>query len=156
MRLQRSPNVVNMRCYSKPNDFRVWHETDLAAASRDVRSSGHLWLSSWGRASRAACTILDDFDMDQCTNEWLLKPREILKNLYGVRIMHTYEKAPGSTRQSSGYTGLFAVICLFASIFLAWALMRTNLVKTGLEMMSSPPVTTGMASNAPVNSVAKP
>ena len=70
--------------------------------------------------------------------------------------MHTYEKAPGSTRQSSGYTLLFAVMCLFASIFLAWALMRTNLVKTGLEMMSSPPVTTGMASNAPVNSVAKP
>jgi hypothetical protein len=34
--------------------------------------------------------------------------------------------------------------------------MRTSLVKTSLEMMSSPPVTTGMASNAPVNSVAKP
>jgi hypothetical protein len=51
-----------------------------------------------GRANRAACAILDDIDMDQCTNEWLLKPRESLKNLYGVRIMHTYEKAPGSTR----------------------------------------------------------
>jgi hypothetical protein len=70
--------------------------------------------------------------------------------------MRTYEKAPGSSRQSSGYTGLFAVICLFASIFLVWALMRTSLVKTGLEMMSSPPVTTGVASNEPVNSVAKP
>jgi hypothetical protein len=70
--------------------------------------------------------------------------------------MRTYEKAPGSSRQSSGYTGLFAVICLFASIFLVWALMRTSLVKTGLEMMSSPPVTTGAASNEPVNSVAKP
>jgi hypothetical protein len=34
--------------------------------------------------------------------------------------------------------------------------MRTNLVKTSLEMMSSAPVTTGIASNAPVNSVAKP
>jgi hypothetical protein len=34
--------------------------------------------------------------------------------------------------------------------------MRTSLVKTGLEMMSSPPVTTGVASNEPVNSVAKP
>jgi hypothetical protein len=77
-----------------------------------------------------------------------------LKNLDGVRIMHTYEKAPGSRRQSPGYTGLFAVICLFASIFLVWALMRTNLVKTSLEMMSSPPATTGMASNAPVK--AKP
>jgi hypothetical protein len=86
---------------------------------------------------------------------WNLKAPEMLtlKNLYGVRIMHTYEKAPGSSRQSSGYTGLFAVICLFASIFLVWALMRTNLV-TSLEMMSSPPVTTGMASNAPVK--AKP
>jgi len=70
--------------------------------------------------------------------------------------MRTYEKAPGSSRQSSGYTGLFAVICLFASIFLVWALMRTSLVKTGLEMMSSPAVTTGVASNEPVNSVAKP
>ena len=70
--------------------------------------------------------------------------------------MHTYEKAPGSSRQSAGHTGLFAVICLFASIFLVWALVRTSLVKTGLEMMSSPPVTTGMASNAPVNSIAKP
>jgi len=108
-----------------------------------------------GRANRAAHAILDDIDMDQCANEWLLKPREILKNLYGVRIMHTYEKARGSTRQSPT-TLVFAIICLFASIFLAWALMRTSLVKTSLEMMGSPSVTTGMASNAPVNSVAKP
>ena len=57
-----------------------------------------------------------------------------LIDLYGVRIMHTYEKAPGSNRQS-GYTGLFAVICLFASIFLVWALMRTSLVKSILEMV---------------------
>lgn len=70
--------------------------------------------------------------------------------------MHTYEKAPGSSRQRPGYTGLFAIICLFASIFLAWALMRTSLVETSLEMMRSPPVTTGMAPNAPVKSVAKP
>jgi hypothetical protein len=89
---------------------------------------------------------------------WNLKSPEMLtlKNLYGVRIMHTYEKAPGGSRQSPGYTGFFAIICLLASIFLVWALMRTSLVKTSLEMMSSPPVTTGMASNAPVNSVAKP
>jgi hypothetical protein len=89
---------------------------------------------------------------------WNLKAPEMLtlKNLYGVRIMHTYEKAPGGSRQSPGFTGFFAIICLFASIFLVWALMRTSLVKTSLEMMSSPPVTTGMASNAPVNSVAKP
>jgi len=70
--------------------------------------------------------------------------------------MHTYEKAPGSSRQSSGYIGLFAVICLFASIFLVWALMRTSLVKTVLEMMSSPSVTTGMASNETVKPVTKP
>jgi hypothetical protein len=92
--------------------------------------------------------------------EWLLEPESsgmlALKHLCGVRIMHTYEKAPGGSRQSPGYTGFFAIICLFASIFLVWALMRTSLVKTSLEMMSSPPVTTGMASNAPVNSVAKP
>ena len=69
--------------------------------------------------------------------------------------MHTYEKAPGGRRQSPA-AFVFVIICLFASMFLAWALMRTNLVKTSLEMMSSPPVTTGMASNAPVNSVAKP
>ena len=71
-----------------------------------------------------------------------------LKTLYGVRIMHTYEKAPGSSRQSSGYTGLLAVICLLASMFLVWSLMRTNLVKASLEMISSPPITTGMAPNA--------
>ena len=70
--------------------------------------------------------------------------------------MRMYERAPDSRRQSPGYTGLFAIICLFASIFLALAVMRTSLVKTGLEMMSSRPVTTGMNSNASVNSAAKP
>ena len=64
--------------------------------------------------------------------------------------MHTYEKAPGSSRRSSGNAGLFVVICLFASIFLAWALMKTSLVKTSLELMTSPPVTTGMVPSAPV------
>ena len=104
--------------------------------------------------------FLEDIDMDQCTNEWRLEPESSgnvdPQNLYGVRTMHTYEKAPGSSRQNPGYTGFLAIICLFASIFLVWALMRTSLVKTSLEMMSSPPVTTGMAPNAPVNSVAKP
>jgi hypothetical protein len=33
--------------------------------------------------------------------------------------------------------------------------VRTSLVKTGLEM-SSPPVTTGITSNASINSAAKP
>jgi hypothetical protein len=70
--------------------------------------------------------------------------------------MHTYEKPPGSSRQSPGYTGFLAIICLLASIFLVLALMRTSLVKTSLGMVSSPPVTTGMASNAPNNSVTKP
>ena len=94
--------------------------------------------------------------MDQCTNEWRLEPESSgnvdPQNLYGVRTMHTYEKAPGSSRQSPGYTGFFAIICLFASIFLVWALMRTSLVKTSLEMMSSPPVTTGMAPKIPSRS----
>jgi hypothetical protein len=98
--------------------------------------------------------------MDQCTNEWRLEPEgcgnvDPQKSLWS-EVMHTYEKAPGGSRQSPGYTGLIAIICLFASIFLAWALMRTNVVKTSLEMMGSPPVTTGMASNASVNSAANP
>jgi hypothetical protein len=70
--------------------------------------------------------------------------------------MHTYEKPTGSSRQSPGYAGLLAILCLLASIVLVLALMRTNLVKTSLGMMSSPPVTTGMASNAPNKSVTKP
>jgi hypothetical protein len=63
-----------------------------------------------------------------------------------------YETTTGIRRKRPGYTGLFAIICLFASMFLAWAMMRTSLV---LEM-SSPPVTTGMTSNESVNSAAKP
>ena len=70
--------------------------------------------------------------------------------------MHMYETTTGIRRKRSGYTGLFAIICLFASMFLAWAVMRTSLVKTSLEMMSSPLVTTEMTSNASVNSAAKP
>jgi hypothetical protein len=70
--------------------------------------------------------------------------------------MHTYEKPPGSSRQSPGYTGLLAILCLLAAIFVVFALMRTSLVKTSLGMMNSPPVTTGMASNAPNKSVTKP
>ena len=69
--------------------------------------------------------------------------------------MHMYETTTGIRRKHPGYTGLFAIICLFASILLAWAVVRTSLVKTGLEM-SSPPVTTGMTSNASVNSAARP
>ena len=70
--------------------------------------------------------------------------------------MHMYESTTGMRRKSPGYAGLFAIICLFASIFLAWAVMRTSLVKTGGLERSSPPVTTGMTSNASVNSAAKP
>ena len=69
--------------------------------------------------------------------------------------MHMYETTTGIRRKRPGYTGLFAIICLFASMFLAWAVMRTSLVKTGFEM-SSPAVTTGMTSNASINSAAKP
>ena len=69
--------------------------------------------------------------------------------------MRWYEITTGIRSKRPGYTGLFAIIILFASMFLAWAVMRTSLVKTGLEM-TSPPVTTGMTSNAPVNSAAKP
>ena len=64
--------------------------------------------------------------------------------------MHMYETTTGNRRKSPGYTGLFAIVCLFASIFLAWAVMRTSLVKASLEMMSSPPVTTGTNSSASV------
>ena len=69
--------------------------------------------------------------------------------------MRWYEITTGIHRKRPGYTGLIAIICLFASMFLAWAVMRTSLVKTGLEM-SSPSVTTGMTSNASINSAAKP
>jgi hypothetical protein len=41
----------------------------------------------------------------------------------GVRTMHTYEKAPAQGSRRSNYTGLLVVICLFASMFAAWALM---------------------------------
>ena len=68
--------------------------------------------------------------------------------------MRMYETTTGNRRKSPGYTGLVAIVCLFTSIFLAWAVMRTSPVKTGLEM-GSPPVTTGMTSNASVNSAAK-
>ena len=69
--------------------------------------------------------------------------------------MRWYEITTGIHRKRPGYTGLIAIICLFASMFLAWAVMRTSIVKTGLEM-SSLSVTTGMTSNASVNSAAKP
>ena len=69
--------------------------------------------------------------------------------------MRWYEITTGIHRKRPGYTGLIAILCLFASMFLAWAVMRTSLVKTGLEM-SSRPVTTRMTSNASVNSAAKP
>ena len=69
--------------------------------------------------------------------------------------MRWYEITTGIHRKRPGYTGLIAILCLFASMFLAWAVMRTSLVKTGLEM-SSRPVTTGMTSSASVNSAAKP
>ena len=69
--------------------------------------------------------------------------------------MRWYEITTGIHRKRPGYTGLIAILCLFASMFVAWAVMRTSLVKTGLEM-SSLPVTTGMTSNASVNSAAKP
>ena len=61
--------------------------------------------------------------------------------------MRWYEMTTEVRRKRPGYTGLFAIICLFASMFLAWAVMRTSLVKTGGLEMSSPPVTTGMTSN---------
>ena len=69
--------------------------------------------------------------------------------------MRWYEITTGIHRKRPGYTGLIAIICLFASMFLAWAVMRTSIVKTGLEM-SSLPVTTGMTSNASVNAGARP
>ena len=69
--------------------------------------------------------------------------------------MRWYEITTGIHRKRPGYTGLIAIICLFASMFLAWAVMRTSIVKTGLEM-SSLPVTTGMTSNASINSAARP
>jgi hypothetical protein len=38
--------------------------------------------------------------------------------------MHMYETTTRSRRKNAGYAGVVAIICLFASIFLAWAVMR--------------------------------
>ena len=38
-----------------------------------------------------------------------------------MHTYNTYEKAP---RQSPRYTGLFAIMCLFASMLVAWAVMQ--------------------------------
>jgi hypothetical protein len=54
--------------------------------------------------------------------------------------MRTYEKPTGSGSRGSKYTGLIAVICLFASIFATWALLRTS-----FNGVTSPTLTTGMA-----------
>jgi hypothetical protein len=54
--------------------------------------------------------------------------------------MHTYEKPPGSRNRGSNYSGLIAVICLFAALFASWAVMRT-----GPHMATAPSATTGMA-----------
>lgn len=70
--------------------------------------------------------------------------------------MHMYETTTGIRRKDPGYTGVVAVTCLLASIVLAWAVARTSLVGTSLEMMSSLAATTGMTSGAPVGSTAKP
>ena len=69
-----------------------------------------------------------------------------------MHTYNTYEKAP-RRRQRPSYKGLIAIICLFASIFVAWAVVRTSVVKTSLEMMSSP---TGMTSDASDKTVGKP
>ncbi len=69
--------------------------------------------------------------------------------------MHMYETTTGIRRKNPGYTGPFAIICLFASLFLAWAVMRTSVVKTSLEMMSWSPATTEMTSRTSVDSAAK-
>src|ERR1700674_4033304 len=39
-RLRRSPDVVNKRCYSKPNEFRVCHNTDIPRLRSRVRFWG--------------------------------------------------------------------------------------------------------------------
>jgi hypothetical protein len=54
--------------------------------------------------------------------------------------MRTYEKPAGSGGRGSKYTGLIAVICLFASIFATWAFMRTS-----PDGVTSPTLTTEMA-----------
>jgi hypothetical protein len=38
--------------------------------------------------------------------------------------MRWYEMTTGIHRKRPGYAGLFAIICLFASMFLAWVVMR--------------------------------
>ncbi len=60
--------------------------------------------------------------------------------------MRTYEKSPASGSRGSKYTGLIAVICLFASMLATWALMRTS-----VDVIPSPAVTTGTAQSVPAN-----
>jgi hypothetical protein len=60
--------------------------------------------------------------------------------------MRTYEKPSASGSQGSKYTGSIAVICLFASMLAAWALMRTS-----PDVTPSRTVTTGAASSTLAN-----
>jgi hypothetical protein len=48
---------------------QTWQLRLAMSAHRGTSGNPH-----GGRASRAAYAILDDIDMDQCTNEWLLEP----------------------------------------------------------------------------------
>jgi hypothetical protein len=63
--IRERPTRLSRPTWREGTDFPLrlyWeHEADLAAASGDVRSSE--------KDERAACSILDDIDADQCTNE---------------------------------------------------------------------------------------
>jgi len=71
MRLRRSPDAVNKPCYSKPGTNQTWQLRLAMSAHRGTSGNPH-----GGRASRVAYAILDDIDLDQCTNEWLLEPEK--------------------------------------------------------------------------------
>ena len=48
--------------------------------------------------------------------------------------MRTYEKPFESRSRGPHYAGLIAVMCLFVSMFAAWAVMRTNIVTGSLAV----------------------
>jgi hypothetical protein len=52
MRLRRSPDVVNKRCYSKPNDFRIWRIASFRCHATIRRPSAALRILAAVRPAR--------------------------------------------------------------------------------------------------------
>ena len=115
MRLRRSPNVVNRRCYSKPNDFRVCSGFWTPAITRrsagsarrrpksaDARSRGKygtrqcsecygdrmLVAISMVDAARAECFTTFAFWHERCTRVFLMFLARVISNGCGCQKQH--------------------------------------------------------------------